>query len=758
MSETRSGTQRVTFSLRAPDAQRVAVAGSFNDWQSDKDYLADPGGTGTFQLVKDIPGGEHEYKYVVDGRWTLNPNKPWRATSDGAANHFIPEPTNASPGRQLSPLAADTYLGPFLPTIKQRRLHREATEQRLTEDGASLESFACAHEYYGRHADPKDSKQWILREWAPNATAITVVGDFCGWRADDGIPFNRINPKGDWEAHIPKSALDHGDLYRLHLSWNGGEGERLPAYARRLVQNEETKGFDAQIWSPKTLYTWEHQRPTSPPRPLLIYEAHVGLAQEEAKVGSYNEFREHILPRIADAGYNAIQLMALMEHPYYGSFGYHVANFFACSSRFGTPEELKALVDTAHGLGLRVIMDLVHSHATKNEMEGLSRFDGTLYQYFHDGPRGDHVAWDSRCFNYEKPEVLHFLLSNCRYWLDEFQIDGFRFDGVTSMLYAHHGLGVSFDNYGVYFDDQSVDQEAYTYLALANQLIHRIHPQAITIAEDVSGMPGLGSPIDEGGCGFDARMAMGIPDHWFRLTDLPDEDWNVEQLWYELTNRRQDERTISYVESHDQALVGGQGFLFQMIGAAIYDGMVEGASNAAVDRGIALHKMARLFTLATSDAGYLNFIGNEFGHPEWIDFPREGNHWSYHYARRQWSLRDNPELRFHGLANFDRALVNLIRDSNCLHQPTELLMTHQGDQVIAFQRGALVFILNFHPTQSHTDYAIPVPPGSLDLALHSDAVEFSGHGRLEAGQEFVPEDGRILTYLPTRTALVLRLS
>lgn len=584
---------------------------------------------------------------------------------------------------------------------------------------------------------------------------MTVFGGFCDWDPARGHPLQRLNAKGDWEGRIPKDELRHEDLYRLHLTWPGGQADRLPVYGRRFLQNEDTKGFDAQVWAPEQPYHWKHPRPENPAQPLLIYEAHVGIAQETPQVNTYDAFREETLPRIAASGHNAIQLMALMEHPYYGSFGYHVANFFACSSRFGTPEALKALIDEAHRLGLRVIMDLVHSHAAKNEAEGLSRFDGTLYQYFHEGPRGDHHAWDSRCFDYHKPEVLHFLLSNCRYWLDEFQVDGFRFDGVTSMLYTHHGLGVSFDQYGTYFDDR-VDEDAYTYLGLANELIHEVHPAAITIAEDVSGMPGLGAALEEGGCAFDARMAMGIPDHWFRLTDLPDEVWNVESLWHELTNQRQDERTISYVESHDQALVGGKGFLFQLIDAAIYERMSRQAENPQVDRGVALHKLARLLTLATSDAGYLTFIGNEFGHPEWIDFPREGNQWSYHYARRQWSLRDNPDLRFHGLAEFDRAMLKTFRESDAPQSPTEFLSSHREDQTLCFQRGSLLFLFNFHPTRSHTDYPVGVPDPGYAWCLDSDAEEFAGHQRIASGQHFHAQDGVIRVYLPTRTALVLR--
>jgi len=488
------------------------------------------------------------------------------------------------------------------------------------------------------------------------------------------------------------------------------------------------------------------------------------MAQEEAKVGSYLEYKEKILPRIVQMGYNTVQFMGIMEHPYYGSFGYHVSNFFASSSRFGTPEELKELIDACHEAGLAVIMDLVHSHAVKNEKEGLSRFDGTLYQYFHDGDRGDHDAWDSRCFDYGKSEVLHFLLSNARYWLDEFNFDGYRFDGVTSMLYHHRGLGTGFGSYENYFDG-SVDIDALAYLALSNKLIHQVRPAAITIAEDVSGMPGLGALHEEGGCGFDYRLAMGAPDCWFKLAnDIPDEDWNMYWLYHELTSHRADEQVISYVESHDQALVGGKTFIFELIDKEMYFNMHLEAQNMLVDRGIALHKMARMATLGAAAHGYLNFMGNEFGHPEWIDFPREGNGWSYHYARRQWSLRDDPGLKFHFLADFDRAMVNLIRDKNVVgHVPVTFRLIHDADKMIAFERDGLVFLFNFHPSQSFSDYAIDVSPGTYRLALNTDDPRFGGFDLVDPEQtyhSFEFDDGgnirhQIMIYIPARTGVVL---
>ena len=482
------------------------------------------------------------------------------------------------------------------------------------------------------------------------------------------------------------------------------------------------------------------------------------MAQEEPKVGTYREYREKILPRIARSGYNTIQLMAVMEHPYYGSFGYHVANFFAVSSRFGTPEEFKELVDAAHGYGLRVIIDLVHSHAVKNEAEGIARIDGTRCAYFHEGARGEHSAWDSLCFDYSKPEVLHFLLSNCRFYLDEYRVDGFRFDGVTSMMYLHHGLGRAFTGYADYFNDE-IDEDAITYLALANRVIHEVRPDAVTVAEDVSGMPGLASSSHCGGIGFDYRMAMGVTDMWFRLFDLPDQDWDLFHLYWELTNHRRDERSISYVECHDQAIVGGKTAIFRLADAAMYDAMHIGSNSPAVDRAMALHKMVRLATAAAAGHGYLNFMGNEFGHPEWIDFPREGNQWSLSHARRQWSLADAPNLRFHFLRDFDRAMLALAGRAEFYHTRPQAVRIDNESKVLIFERDGYWFCFNFHPERSLVDYAFEVPPGEFETVLDSDAPEFGGFGLRQPGQHYYSryENGAevISVYLPCRTALVL---
>lgn len=656
-------------------------------------------------------------------------------------------------------LRDDPWLKPWLPDLDRRAEKISAMRRRLTQGRGTLAQFALGHLYYGLHATPDGG--WVFREWAPNATSLYLIGDHSDWRERPQFAARRLNSHGDWELILPPGELTHGDHYKLSIHWPGGRGERIPAWTRRAVQDYATHLFSAQVWESEP-FTWQHARPDST-RPPLIYEAHAGMAQEEPRIGTWLEFRDHTLPRIRAAGYNTVQLMGVMEHPYYGSFGYHVSNFFAPSSRFGTPEEFKSLVDTAHGMGLSVIIDLVHSHSVKNELDGLANFDGTPWQYFHDGPRGQHPAWDSRCFDYSKPEVLHFLLSNCRYWVEEYQLDGFRFDGVTSMLYADHGLGKAFTLAEDYFNP-GVDEDALTYLALANEVIHQVNPSAFTIAEDVSGMPGLGASAAEGGSGFDYRLAMGVPDIWARLASKErDEDWHVEHLYHELTTRRAEEKVIAYVESHDQAIVGGQTFISRLLGAAIYSEMGRHHASLATDRGLALWKIARILTLGTAGHGYLNFMGNEFGHPEWIDFPREGNGWSCHYARRQWSLRDNPDLKYHAMGDFDAALMALFGTPDFLQAQPQLHASHVSRQHLAFQRGAFLIIASLNPAESFPDLPIPCPAGKWDLVLDTDERRFAGPGRIAPGQSFFttpePHGGHSLSiYLPARSAIILRHS
>ena len=672
-------------------------------------------------------------------------------------------PKRVSRPRQLKIVKNDEWLSPYEQAIQGRHDHALYKMNELAGKG-TLSDFADGYLYFGLHRTPR---QWVLREWAPNATEIYLIGTFNDWKELPEFAFKRIEGTGNWELKLSSKVLKHLDLYKLSIHWNGGQGERVPAWAQRVVQDEDTKIFSAQVWSPEKAYEWKKVNFRPKRGPLFIYECHIGMAQDAEKVGTYNEFRENVLPRVIADGYNCIQIMAIAEHPYYGSFGYHVSSFFAPSSRFGTPDELKQLVDAAHEAGISVIMDLVHSHAVKNEVEGLGNYAGDPDQFFYPAPRREHSAWDSLCFDYGKNEVIHFLLSNCKYWLSEYHFDGFRFDGVTSMLYYSHGLGECFCGYGDYFNGHQ-DDNAICYLTLANQLIHEVNPNAITIAEEVSGMPGLAAPFADGGYGFDYRMAMNIPDYWIKtIKERRDEDWHPSSILWELTNRRADEKTISYCESHDQALVGDKTLIFRLIDADMYWHFQKGDENGSVHRGIALHKMIRLVTASTINGGYLNFMGNEFGHPEWIDFPREGNGWSYKYARRQWNLVDNHNLCYHYLGDFDNDMVHLLRKSmaDIRRFPVQEIWHDDGDQILAYMRGPLVFVFNFSPNRSYEGYGFRVPEGEYEVVLNTDAKVYGGNGLADDSVKHLTNfdpllardhKGWLKLYIPARSAVVLK--
>ncbi len=600
----------------------------------------------------------------------------------------------------------DSWLEPFEGAIRGRHDHALWKIGQLTQNGKKkLSDFASGHLYFGLHKLPKG---WVFREWAPNATDIYLIGDFNDWKEDEKYRCKRIEGTGNWELKLSEKALKHGQLYKMKVKWNGGEGERIPAWCRRVVQDDNTKIFSAQVWNPEKKYEFKKKNFKPKKSPLLIYECHVGMAQDAEKVGTYTEFKEKILPRVAKDGYNAIQVMAIQEHPYYGSFG----------------------------------------------------------QFFYPGDRHEHPAWDSLCFDYGKDDVLHFLLSNCKYWLEEFKFDGFRFDGVTSMLYYSHGLGEAFGGYGDYFNGHE-DDNAICYLTLANCLIHEVNPDAITIAEEVSGMPGLAAKFEDGGYGFDYRMAMNIPDYWIKtIKEVRDEDINVCSIFWEVKNRRPDEKTISYCESHDQALVGDKTIIFRLIDADMYWHFAKKDVNDMAQRGIALHKMIRLVTAAAINGGYLNFMGNEFGHPEWIDFPREGNGWSYKYARRQWNLVDNKDLCYHWLGDFDREMLKTIKSvRNFQDKPVVEIWHDDGDQVLCFMRGDLVFVFNFSPTRSYTDYGFLVPTGSYEVVLNTDSKDFGGNGfaddtmtHLTNYDPLYVKDHKewLKLYIPARSAVVLK--
>ena len=653
-------------------------------------------------------------------------------------------------------LELNPQLQAFSSDIDLRMSLYHDTKKRLLPNGGTLNDFANAHEYFGiHHVDGG----WVYRDWAPSAHQLYLEGEFNGWN-QTSHPLTKLD-NGVWELKLEgDAALWHGCKVKTVVDANLTRTEHIPLYIRRVEQDVETVAWCGVVVDNKKVFKWtdaEFKGADS----LYIYEAHVGMAQEEGKVGSYRDFAKYVLPRVKKAGYNTIQLMAIMEHPYYGSFGYQVSSFFAASSWFGQAEDLKYLVNKAHSMGIRVLLDVVHSHAVKNTVEGINMFDGTTWQFFHDGEKGDHPAWGTKCFNYGKTEVIHFLLSNLKFWMTEYHFDGFRFDGVTSMLYHDHGLGTDFNDNSKYFS-YNTHTEAITYLQLANELIREVNPNAITVAEDMSGMPGMCLPIEDGGCGFDYRLAMGLPDMWIRtVKETQDEFWDINKMWGDMCLRRPGEGTVAYVESHDQALVGDKTMIFRLADAAMYTDMNKDCHNLVIDRAVALHKMIRLFTIAGGGEAYLNFMGNEFGHPEWIDFPREGNNWSFHYCRRQWSLRDNGLLKYQWLGDFDEDVIKLTKKKDIFSQRmADLRLMKAPEQTVVFYRNGLLFAFNFHPTNSLTNVLVPVLNNAdYTVALCSDDVKYGGQGLVEHIKYPVKKfDDQYFVelYIPARTAIVLK--
>ena len=665
---------------------------------------------------------------------------------------------SANKDAKLKILEIDPYLTPFEGDLNLRMQNFASKKQELVGKRGKLTTFANGHKYFGFH---RTKTGWVYREWAPAAEAMYLTGDFNQWNTGS-CPMHRLD-NGVFEVELlGKDALKPGQKVQAIVVHNGQQLRRIPLYATRVVQDPQTYLWCAEIEDTFKKFPWTDSSFVREETPF-IYECHIGMAQEKGAVGSYKEFKDNILPRIKELGYNTIQIMAIMEHPYYGSFGYQVSNFFAASSRYGSSNDLKDLINTAHEMGIAVLLDVVHSHAVKNTNEGLNEFDGTVYQFFHEGGKGDHSAWGTKLFNYGKNEVLHFLLSNLKYWMEAFHFDGFRFDGVTSMLYHDHGLGSAFCNYDMYFS-MNTDTEAVTYLQLANELIHQMNPNALTVAEDMSGMPGMCLKLEDGGIGFDYRLSMGVPDLWIKtLKESTDENWDMNKLWYELIGRRPQEKNIGYAESHDQALVGDKTIMFRLCDAEMYTAMNKFGGSLVVDRGIALHKMIRLITASLAGEGYLNFMGNEFGHPEWIDFPREGNGWSYHYCRRQWSLVDNPDLRYRELNDFDKAMVALLKDNQSLTETPVNRWIHQDDKIIIYTKGDLAFAFNFHPTKSFDGYFIPVgASGKYEIVLSSDDGVYGGFNRVDNGYKYdtytTPDNWvGFNCYLPSRSAIVFKL-
>ena len=679
------------------------------------------------------------------------------------------KPEEVKPISEFELINQDPSLKNYEWNIKHRVEHFKRQLETIEKNEKSLIDFANSYKHMGLIL--QENNDIIYKEYAPGARGIAIFGEFNNWNRDQY--WLTRDQFGFWSITLPnvdgEPMIKHNTKVKVSVVLaNGNKEDRNPIWSRYLIQNKQTFLFDTVFWNPPQKYEWKSETHRPKPKSLRIYECHVGMSSNDCKVSTYREFADNVIPRIKKTGYTAIQLMAIMEHVDYASFGYHVSNFFAIASRCGTPEDLKYMIDVAHQNGLFVLIDIIYSHASSNVSDGINLWDGTDYLYFHSGPMGRHSLWDSRLFNYSSYETLRFLLSNSAFYSQEYHFDGFRFDGVTSILYKNHGIRYSFSGqYHEYFGD-NFDEDGGVFLMLANYLIHKINPEAITIAEDVSGMPGLGRPIEEGGFGFDYRLNMSVSDKWIQLLkECKDEYWNMGNIAYTLTNRRYNEKHVGYSESHDQSIVGDKTISMWLFDKELYWNMsINSPETIVINRGFCLHKMIRLITFALGGEAYLNFMGNEFGHPEWVDFPRPGNGFSYHHCRRRWDLCDNKSLRYQYLYNFDVAMNNLDDVFGFLSNKHQYVtLKREGDKLIVFEKGDLLFIFNFHPYQCFDNYRI----GTLwktphKIIMDSDEARFFGKSRLLYGHDhtfpsihepWMDRPNYIQLYIPSRTCIVL---
>jgi len=686
----------------------------------------------------------------------------------------------------------DPYLQPFENDFKRRQANFEKLQFLMNETNTNLyKNFGLS-----KLSQTNNQTTFQIKQFIPNVQAVHLTGDFNDWDPTKHCLEKLPNEHWIWELTFTissdKMVSNKSKLKLAILSKNNQMVYRICPWAKYVTAPEKSASETSTVYNWSYLdehenqcqYTFQNPHVWPKNKNLKIYEAHIGISTEKEQISTYNDFTEKCLPRIKNLGYNTIQLMAIMEHAYYGSFGYQVTNFFAASSRFGPPSDLKKLIDTAHGMGISVLLDLVISHASRNVEDGLNNLNGlekTDPVYFHKPPKGDHTQWGSKCFDYSNYDTIKFLMSNLQFWIEEYNFDGFRFDGVTSMLYTDHASSRGFTgNLSEYFG-LHVDEESIAFIQLANHFLHEKYPNIVTIAEEVSGMPGTCKPAKYGGLGFDYRLAMAVPDFLIKLLkEESDENWDLEKLMFLLNNRRHDEKHISYCESHDQALVGDKSLAFWLMDKEMYTNMsVMTEETSIISRGIALHKMLRLLVQSFAGDAYLNFMGNEFGHPEWLDFPRAGNNESYKYARRQYNLVDDDLLRYKFLNNFDRAM-NLAENSGKWLNGTSpdvygeasknynfVSKKCNNDKVIIFEKNDCIFCFNFNTAKSFENFQIGVGrPGKYEILLSSDEVEFGGYGNVTKNGEVQyfsktgDFDGRpnsMKVYMPCRTAVVYRL-
>lgn len=606
------------------------------------------------------------------------------------------------------------------------------------------------YEKLGSHAvREKDGTYFAV--WAPNAKSVSVIGYFNHWKAGQHNLSARWDQSGIWEGYFPD--VKHGDAYKYAIHSNTGEYlEKADPFAFFTEMPPKTASI---VWKP--YYDWkddawmeERKKQIGKPKPYSVYEVHFGSWRKKIEDGnrslSYPEMAHELVGYVKDLGFTHVEFLPVMEHPFFGSWGYQITGYFAPSSRYGSPEDFMYLVDCFHRAGIGVILDWVPSHFP-GDAHGLFKFDGT-YLYEHEDPRlGFHPDWKSYIFNYGRNEVRSFLISNALFWLDKFHIDGLRVDAVASMLYLDYSRKAGEWIPNVHGGNENI--EAISFLKEMNEVVYGTFPDAITIAEESTSWTGVSKPTYLGGLGFGQKWMMGwMHDtlHYFQLDPIHRRFHQNEitfSIMYAFTEN------FMLPLSHDEVVHGKGSLLGRMPG----------------DEWKKFANLRLLFAyMFTHPGSKLIFMGGEFG---------QSAEWN-HDRNLDWHLLDHQ---------VHRGVQTVVKELNALYQREPALYQYSfehrgfqwidyGDQensVIAFQRHGerredlLIVVCNFTPEVRH-HYRVGVPyRGQWKEIFNSDEPKYAGSGVLNHGLlmtspvKYHSRDYSISLTLPPLAVSVLKL-